>query len=228
MPTQLSVIVICLNEGAAIASTLTPLDAWRKRGVEVIVVDGSSQDDTVQQASPHASQVVVVPAGRATQLNAGAAVAEGQILLFLHADTVTPNHADLIIGSSIAQAENPLAWGRFDVRIEGQSRWLLVIAFMMNWRSRITGIATGDQGLFMTRAAFDTVGGFANQPLMEDIEISQRLRQLVRPICLPQKVTTSGRRWETRGVWRTIVLMWSLRWRYWRGESATSLAKDYH
>jgi hypothetical protein len=113
------------------------------------------------------------------------------------------------------------------VRIEGQSRWLAVIAFMMNWRSRITGIATGDQGIFMTRTAFDAVGGFADQPLMEDIEISQRLRRLSRPICLPQTVTTSGRRWETRGVWRTIVLMWLLRWRYWRGESAASLAKDY-
>ena len=227
MPAQLSVIVICLNEGAAITRTLAPLDAWRKRGAEVIVVDGSSHDDTVLKASPHASRLVVVSAGRATQLNAGAAVAEGQTLLFLHADTLTPNDADLLIGSSIAQTDNPLAWGRFDVRIEGQSRWLLVIAFMMNWRSRITGIATGDQGLFMTRAAFDAVGGFADQPLMEDIEITQRLRRLTRPICLPQKVTTSGRRWETRGVWRTIVLMWSLRWRYWRGESATSLAKDY-
>jgi rSAM/selenodomain-associated transferase 2 len=227
MPAQLSVIVICLNEGATIATTLAPLAAWRERGAEIIVVDGCSQDHTVQQASPYASRLVMVSAGRATQLNAGAAVAEGQKLLFLHADTIPPNDADLIIGASIAQTNNPLAWGRFDVRIEGQSRWLLVIAFMMNWRSRITGIATGDQGLFMTRAAFDAVGGFADQPLMEDIEITQRLRRLTRPICLHQKVTTSGRRWETRGVWRTIVLMWSLRWRYWRGESATSLVKDY-
>jgi len=227
MPAQLSVIVICFNEAASIARTLAPLDVWRKRGAEVIVVDGTSQDDTVQIASPHANRVVVVSTGRATQLNAGAAVAEGQILLFLHADTITPNEADLIILSRISQAHNPLAWGRFNVRIEGQSRWLSMIAFMMNWRSRITGIATGDQGLFMTRTAFDAVGGFALQPLMEDIEISQRLRRLTRPICLPQKVTTSGRRWETRGVWRTIVLMWSLRWRYWRGESAASLAKDY-
>ncbi len=227
MPAQLSVIVICLNEGAAIARTLAPLDAWRERGIEVIVVDGTSQDDTVQQASPYASRVLVVSAGRARQLNAGAALAEGQNLLFLHADTITPNDADLIICSSITLAHNPMSWGRFNVRIEGQSRWLAVIAFMMNWRSRISGIATGDQGLFMTRAAFDAVGGFADQPLMEDIETCQRLRRLSRPICLPQTVTTSGRRWETRGVWRTIVLMWSLRWRYWRGESAASLAKDY-
>mgnify|MGYP002634073562 FL=1 len=227
MPAQLSVIVICLNEGAAIARTLAPLDAWRKRGVEVIVVDGTSEDDTVQQATPLASRLVVVSAGRARQLNAGAALAESQHLLFLHADTIAPNDADLILCSSIYQSNNPMAWGRFNVRIEGQSRWLAVIAFMMNWRSRITGIATGDQGIFMTRAAFDAVGGFADQPLMEDIEISQRLRRLSRPIYLSQKVTTSGRRWETRGVWRTIMLMWSLRWRYWRGESAASLAKDY-
>ncbi len=227
MPAQLSVIVICLNEGAAITRTLAPMDAWRARGVEVIVVDGTSEDDTVEQAYQHANRVLVVSAGRARQLNAGAAVAKGQNLLFLHADTIAPNDADQIICSSIRQADNPMTWGRFNVRIEGQSQWLAVIAFMMNWRSRITGIATGDQGLFMTRAAYDAVGGFADQPIMEDIETSQRLCQLSWPICLPQKVTTSGRRWETRGVWRTIMLMWSLRWRYWRGESATSLAKDY-
>ena len=227
MPAQLSVIVICLNEGAAITRTLAPMDVWRARGVEVIVVDGTSEDDTVEQAYQHANRVLVVSAGRARQLNAGAAVAKGQNLLFLHADTIAPNDADQIICSSIRQADNPMTWGRFNVRIEGQSQWLAVIAFMMNWRSRITGIATGDQGLFMTRAAYDAVGGFADQPIMEDIETSQRLCQLSWPICLPQKVTTSGRRWETRGVWRTIMLMWSLRWRYWRGESAASLAKDY-
>ena len=227
MPAQLSVIVICLNEGAAITRTLAPMDAWRARGVEVIVVDGTSEDDTVEQAYQHANRVLVVSAGRARQLNAGAAVAKGQNLLFLHADTIAPNDADQIICSSIRQADNPMTWGRFNVRIEGDSQWLAVIAFMMNWRSRITGIATGDQGLFMTRAAYDAVGGFADQPIMEDIETSQRLCQLSWPICLPQKVTTSGRRWETRGVWRTIMLMWSLRWRYWRGESAASLAKDY-
>ena len=227
MPAQLSVIVICLNEGAAITRTLAPMDAWRARGVEVIVVDGTSEDDTVEQAYQHANRVLVVSAGRARQLNAGAAVAKGQNLLFLHADTIAPNDADQIICSSIRQADNPMTWGRFNVRIEGQSQWLAVIAFMMNWRSRITGIATGDQGLFMTRAAYDAVGGFADQPIMEDIETSQRLCQLSWPICLPQKVTTSGRRWETRGVWRTIMLMWSLRWRYWRGESPASLAKDY-
>ena len=227
MPAQLSVIVICLNEGAAITRTLAPMDALRARGVEVIVVDGTSEDDTVEQAYQHANRVLVVSAGRARQLNAGAAVAKGQNLLFLHADTIAPNDADQIICSSIRQADNPMTWGRFNVRIEGQSQWLAVIAFMMNWRSRITGIATGDQGLFMTRAAYDAVGGFADQPIMEDIETSQRLCQLSWPICLPQKVTTSGRRWETRGVWRTIMLMWSLRWRYWRGESAASLAKDY-
>ena len=227
MPAQLSVIVICLNEGTAITRTLAPMDVWRARGVEVIVVDGTSEDDTVEQAYQHANRVLVVSAGRARQLNAGAAVAKGQNLLFLHADTIAPNDADQIICSSIRQADNPMTWGRFNVRIEGQSQWLAVIAFMMNWRSRITGIATGDQGLFMTRAAYDAVGGFADQPIMEDIETSQRLCQLSWPICLPQKVTTSGRRWETRGVWRTIMLMWSLRWRYWRGESAASLAKDY-
>jgi rSAM/selenodomain-associated transferase 2 len=228
MSPKLSVIVMCLNEGAAIAKSVAPLAAWRQRGVEVILVDGTSHDDTIQQAAPFVDRTAVLPPCRAQQLNAGATLAQAPLLLFLHADTIVPVDADLLIQAGLAQAISPMAWGRFDVRIDGRSAWLCVIAFMMNWRSRLTGIATGDQAIFMTRAAFDAVGGFADQPLMEDIEICKQLRRLTRPICLSQKVTTAGRRWETRGVWRTIRLMWSIRWRYWRGESAQSLAKDYH
>lgn len=227
MSPKLSVVVICLNEGALIARTLAPLAGWRARGAEVIVIDGSSLDDTEQQAAPLADRVQSVSPGRAAQLNAGAAMAQAPWLLFLHADTIVPADADRLIQARLAQAIGPVAWGRFDVRIDGRSPWLSVIAFMMNWRSRLTGIATGDQAIFMTRAAFDAVGGYADQPLMEDIEICKQLRQLSRPICLFQKVSTAGRRWETRGVWRTIRLMWSIRWRYWRGESPQSLAKDY-
>jgi hypothetical protein len=120
-----------------------------------------------------------------------------------------------------------VVWGRFDVCIRGQARMLHVIAWMMNWRSRITGIATGDQAIFMTREAFNAVGGFPDQPLMEDIEISKRLLGLSRPACIADKVSTSGRRWESRGVWRTIFLMWRLRFAYWRGQSASQLAKAY-
>lgn len=225
MSISLSVIMICLNEGDNACRSLQALSGWRERGAEIIVVDGGSTDDTVAQATPLADRVVETSKGRAHQLNAGAAEARGTALIFLHADTVAPLDGDLTLRRVLST--QPLAWGRFDVRIEGQSIWLGLIATLMNARSRLTGIATGDQALFMTRKAFDTVDGFAAQPLMEDIEICKQLRRLSKPICLTDHVRTSGRRWDTKGAWRTIFLMWSLRWRYWRGESAESIAKDY-
>jgi rSAM/selenodomain-associated transferase 2 len=159
-------------------------------------------------------------------MNAGAAVATAPRLLFLHADTRLPADAlDLVCSALDAHA-----WGRFDVRISGRSAWLHVVAAMMNARSRWSGIATGDQAIFMTRAAFDVVGGFPDQPLMEDIELSRRLKRLPQrpaPACLRARVTTSGRRWERHGVWRTIWLMWRLRWLYWRGTPAETLAGMY-
>jgi rSAM/selenodomain-associated transferase 2 len=157
-------------------------------------------------------------------MNAGAALGWGEALLFLHADTTLPEHADAHLLQALSQGH---VWGRFDVRIDGRPRMLAVVAAMMNLRSRWTGIATGDQAIFMRRATFAQVGGFAPLPLMEDIDLSQRLCAVGPPACLRQRVLTSGRRWEQRGVWRTIVLMWRLRWRYWRGESAHSLAEDY-
>ena len=223
-PTKLSVIMISLNEGEAITASLRALSAWRDRGAEIILVDGTSQDDTVTQAKPWVDQVIISPPGRAHQFNQGATAARGQVLLFLHADTLVPTDGDQTLQNTLS---GDVAWGRFDVRIQGQSAWLGLIASLMNARSRLTGIATGDQALFVTRAAFDAIGGFAPQPLMEDIEICKRLRRLSQPICLRDKVITSGRRWDANGVWRTIFLMWSLRWRYWRGESAESLAKAY-
>ena len=133
--------------------------------------------------------------------------------------------ADLLITEAVASGKT--LWGRFDVRISGRSRLLEVVATFMNLRSRLSDIATGDQAIFMTRAAFDTVGGFPAQPLMEDIEISNRLRRLSRPACLHAKATTSGRRWETRGIWRTMLLMWRLRFAYWRGAAPERLAELY-
>jgi len=223
-PTKLSVIMISLNEGQAITASLRALSAWRDRGAEIILVDGQSHDDTLAQATPWVDQVITGSPGRAHQFNQGAAAARGQVLLFLHADTLVPTNGDQSLQNTLP---GDVAWGRFDVRIQGQSAWLGLIASLMNARSRLTGIATGDQALFVTRAAFDAVGGFAPQPLMEDIEICKRLRRLSKPVCLRDKVITSGRRWDANGVWRTIFLMWSLRWRYWRGESAESLAKAY-
>jgi rSAM/selenodomain-associated transferase 2 len=147
------------------------------------------------------------------------------VLLFLHADTQLPEGADRLILSAVAGQS--LAWGRFDVEIAGRSPWLRVISRMMNWRSRLTGIATGDQAMFLTRAAFNEVGGFPKQALMEDIELSARLRRIAPPQCIAPAVVTSGRRWEARGVWRTILLMWSLRLRYFFGADPNHLARAY-
>ena len=226
LPTSssLCIVVPVLNEAQGIQATLKALAPLRKSGARVVVVDGGSQDDTLALASPYADAVIESPRGRSAQMNAGAALGWGEVLLFLHADTTLPERADVHLLQALAQGR---AWGRFDVRIDGRPRMLSVVAAMMNLRSRWTGIATGDQALFMRREAYDRVGGFAPQPLMEDIEISKRLRALGAPACLRERVITSGRRWEQRGVWRTIALMWLLRWRYWRGESAHVLAEDY-
>ena len=217
-----------LNEARGVGPALQALAPLRARGVQVIVVDGGSTDDTEAQARAAWNGdglVISAPRGRALQMNAGAQQAGGGVLLFLHADTQLPADADVRVADALADGTR--VWGRFDVRIAGRPRMLRVIATLMNIRSRWTGIATGDQGLFMTRAAFDAVGGFPAQPLMEDIEISRRLLHLSRPACLRSRVVTSGRRWESRGVWRTVWLMWRLRFAYWRGVSPRQLAQRY-
>lgn len=221
---KLSIVMPALNEAASIGSVLTALQPLRERGHEVIVVDGGSSDHTAALATPWADAVLDAARGRATQMNAGAAAARHAVLLFLHADTRLPPQADALIQRAVDAGR---LWGRFDVRIEGRAPMLRVVAALMNLRSRLSGIATGDQAIFVTRAAFENVGGFPLQPLMEDIELSRRLKRLGRPACLRERVRTSGRRWEQRGVWRTIFMMWRLRWRYWRGESAARLAEAY-
>jgi rSAM/selenodomain-associated transferase 2 len=225
MTASLSIVVPVLNEAGGIEATLAALAPLRERGAEVIVVDGGSRDDTVAIARPLADRIVDGPRGRARQMNAGAAAARAPHLLFLHADTRLPERADALVAAALAAL--PQAWGRFDVVIEGRSRMLPVVAAMMNLRSRWSGIATGDQAMFMTRAAFEAVGGFPDQPLMEDIELSIRLKRLGAPACLHERVVTSGRRWEQRGVWRTILLMWRLRLLYALGVSADRLAPWY-
>ncbi|MDI5921454.1 TIGR04283 family arsenosugar biosynthesis glycosyltransferase [Halomonas sp. LR5S13] len=221
---RLSIIIPTLDEAATIEELLTRLTPWEADGVEILVVDGGSLDDTVSRACPLATRVLRRASGRARQMNAGAREARGRHLLFLHADTRLPPRADLSIASALS---GQCVWGRFDVRLEGRHPLLPVIAGAMNLRSRLTGIATGDQGLFMTREAFDAAGGFPDQPLMEDIEMSRRLKRQSPPACLRARVTTSGRRWAREGVWRTLLLMWRLRWRYWRGASADVLAREY-
>jgi rSAM/selenodomain-associated transferase 2 len=221
---RLSIIVPVLNEAASIAATLAALQPLRAQGVEVIVVDGGSSDATVQLCQGRASHVISAPRGRARQMNEGAALASGDVLLFLHADTTLPEDALADVRDAL---DAGATWGRFDVRIDGRSRWLPVIAAFMNVRSRWTGIATGDQAMFVDTHTFRLLGGFADQPLMEDIELSRRLRKIGPPTCLQPRVITSGRRWESRGVLRTVLLMWRLRWRYWRGASPDALAQTY-
>jgi rSAM/selenodomain-associated transferase 2 len=221
---RLSIVVPVLDEAEGIAASLQPLQVLRAQGHEVLVVDGGSRDGTPGFAQPLADRVIASPRGRATQMNAGARIAHGDALLFLHADTRLPDAPP----ARIEQALRQHAWGRFDVAIEGRSPWLPVIAILMNLRSRLTGIATGDQAIFVTRAAFDAVGGYPEQPLMEDIELSKRLKRIGPPACLRARAVTSGRRWEQHGVWRTILLMWRLRFDYWRGVPAARLAGRYH
>lgn len=223
-PPRLSIILPTLNEAAIIEAQLTRLAPLREGGAEVLVVDGGSRDDTPVRAAALAARVIESPPGRARQMNAGARKARGRALLFLHADTVLPPGAEAMIAAALAEGRD---WGRFDVRLAGRHPLLPVIAFAMNRRSRWTGIATGDQGLFMTRDAFAAAGGFPDQPLMEDIEMSRRLKRISRPACLRARVTTSGRRWEQGGAFRTMLLMWRLRWRYWRGVSPDDLARAY-
>lgn len=220
----LSVIIPTLNEAETLEARLERLLALWACGVEIIIVDGGSQDETVAKASRVADRVIESPPGRAVQMNAGAHAATAGQLLFLHADTQLPRRADRLIDAALAGRHR---WGRFDIRLEGRHPMLPVIATAMNWRSRLTGIATGDQALFMTRSAFDEVGGFPDQPLMEDIALSKRLRRLSPPACLRQRVSSSGRRWEHNGAWSTILLMWRLRYRYWRGEAPEQLARAY-
>jgi rSAM/selenodomain-associated transferase 2 len=219
-----SIIVPALDEAAAIAGTLDALASARTAGHQVIVVDGGSRDATIALSRVRADVVVAADRGRARQLNAGAAIATGDVLLFLHADTRLPIDALELVGRALAKG---YPWGRFDVRIEGRSRLLPMVGFMMNLRSRFTGIATGDQAMFVQRDLFFSLGGFVDQPLMEDVELSTRLRAVARPACLRERVLTSGRRWDTRGAWRTILLMWRLRWHYWRGTPPEQLAKAY-
>lgn len=222
---QLSIVLPVLDEAEGIVEQLQSLQPLRRRGAELIVVDGGSRDGSAERAAAWADQVLISERGRARQMNRGAAAARAPVLLFLHADTRLPDDADQALLGGLAQGRHQ--WGRFDVRIDGRARVLPLVARMMNLRSRWTGIATGDQALFVQREAFDAVGGFPDQPLMEDVEISRRLGRLSAPLCLRQTVLTSGRRWDQRGPWRTIVLMWRLRLLYWLGVEPERLARLY-
>lgn len=221
----LSIIIPTLNEATGIARHLVRLRPLRDRGGEVIVVDGGSTDGTVAEARPFADVLLTSPRGRAVQMNVGAARARGGALLFLHADTRLPPDADLQIDQALARAHQP--WGHFVVDIEGNAPGLRIIAAMMNLRSRLTGIATGDQAIFVRRDVFRDMGGFAEIALMEDIALSRALKRKSPPACIARCVVTSGRRWEHHGTFRTILLMWRLRLAFALGANPARLAAQY-
>jgi rSAM/selenodomain-associated transferase 2 len=217
---KLSIVIPVLNEAERIGASLAALAPLRRRGHEVIVADGGSTDVTRELAAPLCEAVVSSPRGRGAQMNAGARFATGDALLFLHADSALPSAADRLVFESLQRRR----WGRFDVEIEGRHRLLKVVGWTMNLRSRLTGIATGDQAIFVRRADF---AGFPEIALMEDIAFSRRMKRRGAPACLRSRVRTSGRRWESRGVLRTIVLMWRLRLLYFLGARPERLARLY-
>jgi rSAM/selenodomain-associated transferase 2 len=224
---RLSIVIPALEEAAIIVPALQALAPLRARGAEVIVVDAGSRDGTAALAQPLADRVIVAPPGRGAAMNAGAALGAGDVFLFLHADTSLPDNADRLVEDALTQGGFERVWGRFDLRIAGRHPLLALVARMINWRSRLTGVATGDQAIFVARRAFWGVGGFPDLPLMEDIDLSRKLKQLSRPLCIAAPALTSGRRWEYRGVLRTIVQMWRLRLAYYLGVAPARLALAY-
>ena len=222
MSPRLSIVMPVLDEAAGIEAALRALAPCRARGIEVIVVDGGSSDNTIELSRALADQVLTAPRGRSLQMNAGAAGARGEVFLFLHADTRLPDHADVHVLDGLGRSGR--VWGRFDVRFD---RGLTLVARMMNARSRLTAIATGDQAIFVTRAAFERVGRFPPIALMEDLALSARLKRIGRPLALRACVTTSGRRWRQNGTLRTVLVMWRLRLRYFLGADPAKLARQY-
>ncbi len=234
--TTVSIIIPILNEADNLTRLFEYLCQLNPAPQQVILVDGGSNDNSfalaqnlikdlrMVQQSAIDWQVLASNAGRALQMNRGAALATGDVLLFLHADTQLPNHAMTELVSVVMRAE----WGRFDVRLDSNKLLLKLIGSMINLRSRLTGIATGDQAIFIKRKLFEQLGGYPNQALMEDVEISKRLKAIGKPACLHSKVVTSARRWQQHGTWRTILLMWRLRFDYWRGVSADSIRRRYY
>ncbi|MGZ8209035.1 MAG: TIGR04283 family arsenosugar biosynthesis glycosyltransferase [Burkholderiales bacterium] len=222
---RLSIVIPALNEARVIERTLSALAPMRARGTELIVADGGSTDGTPNIAVRLADEVIESASGRALQMNAGAAQASGDILLFLHADTELPQNADALVVESLARSGK--RWGRIDVSISGAHLLFPVIAWMMNWRSRLTGIATGDQAIFVTRELFERAGGYPSIRLMEDVAFARTLKRHGAPLALTARVSTSGRRWETHGVLRTVWLMWRLRFAYWRGADPDELVLHY-
>jgi len=222
---MLSIIIPMLDEAAVLAESLARLQLLRQSGHELIVADGGSTDGSLDIARPLADRALASEPGRARQMNAGAALATGDVLIFLHADTRLPDLADRLVTEGLESSGK--GWGRFDVRLSGYGATLRIVEMMMNLRSRVTAIATGDQAIFVRRDLFDEVGGFPDQPLMEDLTLSRKLRARGRPLCISAPVVTSSRRWEEHGAMRTILKMWRLRAAYYFGADPERLALRY-
>lgn len=223
---SLRIVMPVLNEQTHLTERLKKLQKLKAHGTEIVVVDGGSTDESWAIASHWADRVVFAPRGRASQMNAGAVdtpCSQAYALLFLHADTQLPDNASALIAQALKQD----AWGRFDVQLDSLTLALRVVSWAMNFRSRITSIATGDQGIFVRSSVFQKIGGFPAQALMEDVELSSRLKSVGKPACLRHRVLTSARKWEQHGVWQTILLMWKLRLAYFCGAKPDKLAKAY-
>lgn len=221
----LSIVVPALNEAPEIAATLDGLQPLRARGAELLLVDGGSTDGTPALAAPRVDVLLTAAPGRARQMNAGAEAAAGQVLLFLHADTRLPPDADRLVLQGLQTSGR--GWGRFDVRLSGARLGLRLVERGISWRSRLTGVASGDQAIFVRRDWFRRAGGFPDIPLMEDVALSRALKRLGPPLCLRPPVVTSSRRWEQHGLLRTVLLMWRLRLAYYLGASPERLAAAY-
>ncbi len=220
---RISIVIPALDEEAAIPLLLADLHPLG-RDAELIVCDGGSVDQTVAIAGEGGARVLHAPRGRSSQLRAGADAATAPVLLFLHADSRVPDAALRRI-ASLGPGDG---WGFFRPVLVGQSGWLPLVSRCMGWRSRLSGIATGDQGLFVSRSFYDAVGGFPEQPLMEDIELCARLRRIAWPRALPEALISSGRRWDRDGALRTIFLMWRLRLLYRLGADPRALHEAYY
>jgi len=222
---DLTIIIPVLDDAPVLARLLADLGNLAGEA-EVVVVDGGSRDDSVNVARARGATILTSQRGRARQLRTGVEHTGRPWIWMLHADSRVDAEAVAAIAEVIAEGRP--AWGRFDVRLSGRHRLLRVVETMMNVRSCTTGICTGDQGMFVHRALLDGVGGVPDQQLMEDIELSKRLKRLERPRCLHARLETSSRRWEARGVLRTVLLMWRLRIAYFLGVPADRLSRIYY
>lgn len=223
MRPSIGVVIPVWNESALLPMRL---DAVRHLGADAIVfVDGGSDDGSRQLLEASGLNWMQARRGRASQMNAGASGTDSDIILFLHADTdISSSHLEKIRD---VMADPEYVGGRFDLRLEGHHPFLALIATLTNLRSRLTRISTGDQAIFVRRSIFESMGGFADIPLMEDVEFSRRLKRLGRIACLHDRITTSGRRWERHGILRTVMLMWRLRLYFWLGADPTCLTRLY-